>query len=230
MKTTALIIAAGSGARYGGDIPKQYRLTAGRPILSWTVSRFEKASTIDEIVIVAAEDYLLHVNNTVVDPYGFLKVTKIVPGGATRSESVWLGLQSLPESTSYVAVHDGVRPLVKNEDIDAVVREAQAHRAAVLGRPAMETVKRAQDGMILATLDRNRLYMAETPQAFQYDLIMEAYRTGIESNANATDDAGMVEKLGFMVRLVLSTGPNPKLTTSADSDFIQMFLEKESNE
>jgi len=230
MKTIALIVAGGIGERYGGDIPKQYRRVAGRPVLSWTVSRFEAAPTIDQIIIVAAEDYLLHVNNAVIEPYGFSKVTKIVPGGRTRSESVWLGLQSLPVSTSYVAVHDAVRPLVKVEDIDAVVHEARAHRAAILGRPAAETVKRARDGMILATLDRDSLYLAETPQAFQYDLIMEAYRNGIESDVDATDDAAMVEKLGFMVRMVLSTGPNPKLTTAAESDFITMCLEKENHE
>ncbi len=230
MKTIALIVAGGSGERYGGDIPKQYRLVAGRPVLSWTVARFEAAVAVDQVVIVAAEDYLLHVNNTVVEPYGFSKVVKIVPGGSTRSESVWLGLKSLPQSTSYVAIHDGVRPLVRAGDIDAVVREAQNNRAAVLGRPAADTVKRARDGMIMATLDRSTLYLAETPQAFQYDLIMEAYRRGIDAGVSATDDAVMVEKLGFMVRMVLSSGPNPKLTTPEETDFISIYLEKERDE
>ncbi len=230
MTTIALIVAGGSGERFGGDIPKQYRLIAGRPVMSWTIGRFEAAETIDQIVLVVGEDYLLHVNNTVVDPYGFMKVVKIVPGGATRTESVANGLASLPQATSYVAIHDAVRPLVKSSDIDAVVREAQQHRAAILGRPVAETVKRAREGMILATVDRTNLFMAETPQVFQYDLISEAHKKGAASGVKATDDAALVEALGFMVRLVPSTGPNPKLTTGPDTDFIKMMLERESHE
>jgi 2-C-methyl-D-erythritol 4-phosphate cytidylyltransferase len=230
MMTIALIVAGGTGERFGGDIPKQYQLVAGRPVMSWTISRFEAAETIDRIVLVVGEDYLLHVNNTVVDPYGFSKVVKIVPGGESRTESVARGLAALPGSTSHVAIHDAVRPLVRPADIDAVVREAQEHRAAILGRPVVETVKRAKDGMVLATLDRTNLFLAETPQAFQYDLISEAHRKAAASDTNATDDAALVEALGFMVKLVPSTGPNPKLTTGADADFIKMILERESHE
>ncbi len=230
MTTIALIVAGGSGERFGGDVPKQYQLLAGRPVMSWTIGRFEAAETIDQIVLVVGEDYLLHVNNTVVDPYDFLKVVKIVPGGASRTESVAKGLAALPQATSYVAIHDAVRPLVKPADIDAVVREAQQHRAAILGRPVAETVKRAREGMILATVDRTNLFIAETPQAFQYDLISEAHRKGAASGTKATDDAALVEAFGFMVRLVSSTGPNPKLTTSTDADFIKMMLERESHE
>ena len=177
-----------------------------------------------------AEDFLLHVNNQVVNPYGFEKVVKIVPGGATRTESVYKGLESLGASTSFVAIHDAVRPLVKTSDIDLVVLEARNCRAAILGRPVAETIKRARDGMILATVDRQNLFVAETPQAFQYDLLKEAYRKGMAAGKPMTDDAAMVEALGFQVKLVNSTGPNPKLTTKDDSDFIKMMLEKESGD
>ncbi len=230
MKTVALIVAGGSGERYGGAIPKQYQLVAGRPLLAWTISRFEQAAAIDQIVIVAAEELLLHVNNTIVNPYGFAKVTKIVPGGASRSESVRKGIEALPLATGYVAIHDAVRPLVRPYDIDAVVAEARRSRAAILGHPATDTVKRARDGLILATLDRNHLFMAETPQVFQYDLIKEAYIQGVEQGLEGTDDAVMVEILGFRVTLVPSTGPNPKLTNPEDLDYIRMVLERESHE
>lgn len=229
MKTVALIVAGGSGERFGGAIPKQYQVIAGRPLLAWTISRFEAAATIDQIVVVAAEDYLLHVNNVVVSPFGFAKVMKIVPGGASREESVRRGLESLPLSTGYVAVHDAVRPLVKPADIDAVVQEAQLHRAAILGRPATDTVKRVREGMIFATLDRANLYLAETPQVFQYDLLKEALQQKGAILSRATDDAALVEAMGFMVKLVLSTGPNPKLTGAEDVEFIRMMLEKESH-
>lgn len=226
----ALIVAAGSGKRFGEDTPKQYQLVAGRPLLSWTISRFEAASTIDQIAIIAAEDYLLYVNNSVINPYRFGKVLKVVPGGETRAESVLRGIESLPLSTSYVAIHDGVRPLVKPSDIDLTVLEARNHRAAILGRPVNDTVKRAKEGMILATVDRNHLFLAETPQVFQYDLIKEAYIKGIEKEKSTTDDAAMVEALGFKVKMVCSTGPNPKLTTSDDLEFIKAMLERESGE
>ncbi len=228
MKTVALIVAGCSGERFGGDAPKQFQLVAGRPLLAWTIARFEQAASIDQIVVVVAEDFLLYVNNQVVDPFGFAKVTKIIPGGTTRGESVRRGIDSLPISTSYVAIHDGVRPLVRPSDIDAVVAEAQHHRAAILARPITDTVKRAKDGLIIATLDRRHLFLAETPQVFQYDLIKEAYHKGNQEGIEGTDDAVMVETLGFMVTLVASTGPNPKLTRPEDLEYIKMVLEREN--
>jgi len=230
MSTIALIVAGGAGDRFGGDIPKQYRLVAGRPLMSWTIARFEDAAAIDRIVIVAAEEYLLHVNNSVVNPYGFKKVLKIVPGGRTRGESVLRGIEAVPLATSYLAIHDAVRPLVRPSDIDLVVEEAKKNRAAVLGRPVSDTVKRARDGLILATLDRTNLFLAETPQVFQYDLVKEAYLAGKQSGLDATDDAALVEALGFMVKLVPSSGPNPKLTTPDDMEFIRMMLEREHHD
>jgi len=230
MSTIGLIVAGGSGERFGGDIPKQYRLVAGRPLLSWTLSRFERAASIDRVVIVAAEDFLLHVHKSIVEAYGFEKVFKIVPGGVTRTESVWRGLQALPLSTSYVAVHDGVRPLVKPGDIDRVMEEAQKQRAAILARPAADTVKRARENMVISTLDRANLFLAETPQAFQFDLLKEAYNTAVQTGQEFTDDAAVVEAIGFMVRLVISSAANPKLTTAEDLDYMEMILERESRE
>ncbi|MEE9443487.1 MAG: 2-C-methyl-D-erythritol 4-phosphate cytidylyltransferase [candidate division Zixibacteria bacterium] len=228
MKTYALIVAGGSGRRFGGEIPKQYQLVAGKPVMSWTISRFEGASTIDKIVIVVAEEYLLYVNNQIVNPYDFKKVFKIVPGGETRMESVMKGLESLPISAGFVAVHDAVRPLVKSSDIDLAVLEARNNRAAILGRSISETIKRAKDGMIMATVDRDNLYLAETPQVFQYDLLKEAYLKGKEKGIEPTDDASLVESLGFMVKLIPSSAPNPKLTTQDDLEYITMILEGEA--
>lgn len=228
-KATAIIVAGGAGARFGGDIPKQYTLVAGKPLLSWTISRFEQAESIDRIVIVVAEEFLLHVNNRIVNPGGFAKVLKIVPGGESRMGSVYRGILSLPISTRYVAIHDAVRPLIRPTEIDWVVAEAVRERAAILGRPVAETVKRVREGLILATLDRNNLFLAETPQAFQYDLIREAYKIGMEKKLQATDDSILVESLGFKVQLVQSGFPNPKVTKPEDLEFIKMMLAKEGN-
>ncbi len=227
MNTVALIVAGGSGQRFGGDIPKQFEIFAGQPLLAWTISRFEKASTIDSIVIVCAEDFLLHVNNQIVNQFGFKKVFKIVPGGSSRTESVQKGLASLPISTGFVAIHDGARPLVKPSDIDLTVLEARNSRAAILGQPATDTIKRAKAGMIISTLDRKTLFMAQTPQVFQYDLIIEAYKKGMKSDSEITDDASLVEAYGFKVKAVTATGVNPKLTTPADDQFIRFMLDRE---
>jgi 2-C-methyl-D-erythritol 4-phosphate cytidylyltransferase len=226
MKTIALITAAGRGERFGGDVPKQYRTVEDRPLLSWTISRFEQAAGVDEIVIVVGEEFLLYANEKVVNPYSFGKVTKIISGGATRAESVWKGLKSLPISTGFVAIHDGARPLVDPGDIDRVVEAAHKERAAILASPATDTVKRAEGDLILTTLDRNRLYLAETPQVFQYDIIMSAHEKN-EDTTEATDDAFLVEKLGFKVRIVVPERINIKVTREIDLLLARTIIESD---
>ena len=211
----------------GGDVPKQFRGLAGRPLLAWTVSRFEAAGSIDEIVIVTAEEHLLHVGKKIVDEYGFPKVTRIVIGGATRQESVCRGLAALPLATDYVAIHDGARPLVMPADIDRVVELAKSERAAMLATPVADTVKRAQEGYIMATLDRRMLYLAQTPQVFQYDLIKSAHDEAAASGSAVTDDAALVEARGFKVRIAEASAPNFKVTTRDDLRLAGYLLQEE---
>ncbi|MBU0982596.1 MAG: 2-C-methyl-D-erythritol 4-phosphate cytidylyltransferase [candidate division Zixibacteria bacterium] len=227
MKNRALIVAAGSSERFGGDVPKQYREVAGRPLLAWTISRFEAARLIDEIVLVVAEDYLLFVSERVVDPFGFRKVTKIVPGGDTRQESVRLGLERMPISTALVAIHDGARPLVTPADIDRVIEVAATDRAALLVQSVTDTVKRVEQGFVLATLDRKVLCQAQTPQVFQYDLIRKAHEDARESGESATDDTALIERRGFKVRAVESSSINLKVTTPEDLLIARAFIEGE---
>ena len=231
MKTYAVIVAAGKSSRLEGMVPKQFREIAGRPMLAWTIGRFEAAKTIDQIVVVVAEENLLYSSEHVVDPYRFDKVTKIVIGGDSRFESVHLGIKSLPLSTQTVAIHDGARPLVTPDDIDRVVSTAQQERAAILAAPISDTVKRVQDGFILATLDRTLLYGAQTPQVFQYDLIKAAYeRAATENNPDwYTDDASLIEASGFKVKVVEPTGPNLKVTTQTDLDIVRSLLIREAD-
>jgi 2-C-methyl-D-erythritol 4-phosphate cytidylyltransferase len=229
MSTFALIVAAGSSVRFGGEIPKQFRTLIDRPLLAWTIERFEKAESIDHIAIVVAEEFLLHTNQKIVAPYGFTKVRKIVIGGETRSESVKKGLNALPLSTRFVAIHDGARPLVRPSDIDFVVKTAQAERAAILGIPATDTVKRVGGGYILATLDRQKLMMAQTPQVFQYDLIREGYQTAGDLSS-VTDDASLVEELGFKVKVCVPEGNNMKVTTADDLKLAAMIIRSENHE
>ena len=229
MKTYALIVAAGNSNRYGGVVPKQFRQLAGKPVLSWAISRFQEAETIDKIVVVVSEENLLYANQMIVDPYNFTKVEKLVIGGDTRRESVVRGLKSLPVSTTHVAIHDGARPLTQSADIDRTVLLAQKERAAMLASKCTDSIKRVRDGYIIGTLERDSLYLAQTPQVFQYDLIMEAHAKA-PADAVITDDSSVVELLGFKVRVVEPTKPNLKITVKEDMLLAEALLKQERHE
>lgn len=224
MKTAALIVAAGCSKRFDGPVPKQFYEVAGRPLLAWTIERFERAASIDSIILVVAEEQLLYANEKVVDPYGYIKVTRIVPGGASRQKSVLNGLERLPVSTELVAIHDGARSVTDPADIDAVVQVAAEDRAAILAARVTDTVKRAKEGYLLSTLDRNDLFLAQTPQVFSYDLIIEAHRRAAKEGREVTDDAALIEESGFKVRLVEAGSPNLKVTRREDLKTVEAVL------
>lgn len=226
MKTTALIVAGGKGRRFGGDVPKQFRTIYDRPLLSWTIRQFETAQKVDDIVLVIPEEFLLYTHERVIKPYSPRKLSKIVIGGNTRQQSVARGLKSLPFSSEFVAIHDGARPAVFHEDINRVIEAAHRERAAILARPASDTVKRVEGDYIISTLDRKKLYLAETPQVFQYDLIVSAHER-IKGDNSATDDAYLVESLGFKVRTVVPQRMNIKVTTEEDLEQAKYLLKDE---
>ncbi len=231
MKVHAVIVAAGSSERFGGAVPKQFAQVCGRPLLAWTISRFEAAEKIDQLVVVVAEEYLLYTSKHVIDPYGFPKVSKIVPGGESRRESVLKGLEALPVSTNYVVIHDGARPLVAPVDIDRAVETALTERAVVVAVPATDTIKRAKEGYVLSTLERDSLYLTQTPQVFQYDLIMAAHKEAQSGDDdNVTDDAALIEARGFKVKIVEPTSPNIKVTIRDDLVLVEALLTKELDE
>ena len=229
MKTVAIIVAAGRGIRFGGDIPKQFRNILDRPLLYWTAAQFEKARSIDEIILVVAEDFLLYAGDKVVASNNFKKLTRIIKGGATRRESVANGLKSLPISSGFVAIHDGARPVIDSDDIDNVVEIAKKERAAILACHIADTVKRVEADYIISTLDRSKLYQAETPQVFQYDLIQAAHEKYIEGK-EATDDSSLVESLGFKVRTVIPSRNNLKVTTEEDLELAASIIKERNHE
>jgi 2-C-methyl-D-erythritol 4-phosphate cytidylyltransferase len=231
MSVYAVIVAGGNSVRFGGDLPKQFREICGRPMLTWTVEKFQKADSIDNIIIVAPEDSLVYASEKIVDPYDFDKVTKIVAGGKTRQESVYNGLQALPISTEFVAIHDGARPLVKTEDINRVIEVAERDKSAILAVPVADTLKRVVDSYIITTVKREQLFCAQTPQVFQYDLIIEAHNELAKNADNSlTDDAQLIECRGFKVKIVEPTGLNLKITTQQDMEIAEAILGKGANE
>ncbi|HDL04479.1 MAG TPA: 2-C-methyl-D-erythritol 4-phosphate cytidylyltransferase [candidate division Zixibacteria bacterium] len=229
MKTVAIIVAAGRGVRFGGDIPKQFRNIHDRPLLYWTAVQFEKAKSIDEIILVVAEDFLLYANEKVVTRNNFKKLTRIIKGGETRRESVANGLKALSISTGFVAIHDGARPVIDSADIDNVVDVAKKERAAILARPIADTVKRVESDFIITSLDRSKLYQAETPQVFQYDLILSAHEKYI-SGKEVTDDSSLVEALGFKVRTVIPAKNNLKVTSEEDLQLAELIIKERDHE
>ena len=222
-------MAAGSSERFYGDVPKQFQLMCGRPMLAWTVSRFEEAESVDRIVLVAAEDQLLRITREVVDPFDFHKATRVICGGRTRQESVRLGLESLSPSTELVAIHDGARPLVSPVDIDNVIGVAAGQGAAILAIRVSDTVKQVDDEHIKSTLDREKLYLAQTPQVFKYDQILSVHQDA-NNNSSATDDALLMESTGVMVRIVQPIHPNIKVTTREDLIVAEALIREKSDD
>jgi 2-C-methyl-D-erythritol 4-phosphate cytidylyltransferase len=220
----AIIVAAGRGSRAGGARAKQFRELSGIPIIIHTLSRFELCETISEAVVVlpgdACEEFL-----ALAEGHGLRKVTRAVGGGQTRAESVWRGLQALDvDEVEVVAVHDGVRPFVTPAEIDRTVREAERHGAAVLAAPAVETVKEAEDGRVVRTLERARLWHAQTPQCFRLGLLRRAYEQPGALLPDVTDCSALVERLGETVRLVEGGADNIKITNPRDFAFAEVLL------
>ncbi|HEX8335410.1 MAG TPA: 2-C-methyl-D-erythritol 4-phosphate cytidylyltransferase [Pyrinomonadaceae bacterium] len=222
----AIIVAAGRGSRAGGGRAKQFREISGIPIIIHTLARFELCETVQEAVVVlpadAREEFL-----ALAAGRGLRKATRAVGGGETRAESVWRGLQVLEGAgAGVVAVHDGVRPFVTPEEIDRTVREAEEHGAAVLAAPAVETIKEADGGRVVRTLERARLWHAQTPQCFRYELLRRAYEQPGALLPDVTDCSALVERLGEAVRLVEGGADNIKITTPRDFALAEVLVHK----
>lgn len=220
----AIIAAAGAGTRMGGARAKQFLELAGVPLIIHTLKRFEQSATIGEVIVVlpAGEASPLL---SVAAGFGLRKVSRVVPGGATRSESVWRGLQAVRAQTaSVVAVHDGVRPFVTPEEIDRVVREAEERGAAILASPATDTIKEVSGGQVVRTLRRADAWHAQTPQCFHYTLLRRAYEQARAAGFEATDDSALVERLGVPVFVVEGETRNIKITRPQDIALAEMLL------
>ena len=220
----AIIAAAGAGTRMASDRPKQFLQLAGRPVIFHTLKVFEECDSIDEVILVlpAAESagFL-----SLAGKYGVRKLARVVGGGATRADSVKRGLMAIRSATAeIVAVHDGVRPFVTAEEIDAVVAAAQSDGAAILVAPVTDTIKQVSDGRVVQTLDRGVLRRALTPQCFRYDVLRQAYQAADVTDPSVTDESVLVEKLGIPVSIVEGSSRNIKITTAQDLAIAEAIL------
>ena len=227
MKAVAVIPAGGRGRRMGADSPKQYIVIAGKPLLVHTLQKFEAAG-IDGIILAVPSGDVGFVKDNIVGKYRIEKVVAVVPGGKERQDSVRAGLEALPEGTDIVAVHDAVRPFVSPGLIRTVIEHAAAFSAAVLGVPVKDTVKKVtRDNIISGTLDRDGLWLTQTPQAFRTGVILNAYRRAYEEGFYSTDEAALVERTGVKVRMVPGSYENIKITTTDDIRYAEFMMEKE---
>ncbi len=218
MKTVAIITAGGTGKRMGQ--PKQFLEIAGKPMLEQTISVFEKANCIDEIILVISPEEIEKAKQ-----FKFKKIKKIVAGGKERQDSVNNGLKELPNDCEIVAIHDGARPFVEVKIIERAVEEAKKNGAVVVGVPVKDTIKQIAKNKqqtanntktaIIKTVDREQLWQAQTPQVFKKEIILKAYEQGY-NKYKVTDDAMLVEKLGVPVKMVMGSYQNIKITTPED--------------
>jgi 2-C-methyl-D-erythritol 4-phosphate cytidylyltransferase len=212
----AIIVAAGQGTRMGGERAKQFLELAGIPIIIHTLKAFERCEAIQEIIVVLAAPEAAGFLS-LAGKYSLQKLARVVPGGATRCESVWHGLQAVRATTAeIIAVHDGVRPFVSPEEITRTVAAAVTHEAAVLVAPLTDTIKEVADERIVGTVDRSCLRRALTPQCFHYSLLRRAYEEADVLNPELTDDSALVERLGTSVAVVEGSSRNIKITTPED--------------
>ncbi len=226
-KVTAVILSAGVGRRMHSAIPKQYLDLHGKPVIAWTIEAFERCAGVDEVILVAGEQDIPFCTREIIERFGFRKVRKIVAGGKERGDSVLCGLLAASPDTEYVLVHDGARPLVDQKTILRAIDGAKRYKAAIVGIPAKDTVKVTdQEGFVVSTPDRSTLRIIQTPQAFEYKLILEAYEKVAEDGIRVTDDAMAAEYAGHVkVKIVEGSPRNLKITTMEDIVTAEMLLE-----
>lgn len=216
-KIVAIIPAAGQGKRMGNQVNKQFLCLAGLPILVHTLKVLENHPRVDGMIIVCREEEREFCRTEIIEKYQIRKVLEIVAGGKERQHSVFNGIKALPADTGLVLIHDGARPFFTPGIIDDALDQALAVGAAIAAVPVKDTIKEAgPDGIVVGTPDRSRLWQIQTPQAFRYSLILEAYQRAEADGFLGTDDASLVEYLGYKVRLVQGSYENIKITTPED--------------
>jgi len=221
---SAIIVAAGKGVRMGPNTDKLFLEVAGRPVIVHTWQRFVEAAEIDEIVLVIREGLQKTFENLAAQ-YKLNKPFRLVAGGAERQDSVWNGLEAIKPGAEIVAIQDGARPCTSREIISATIAAAREMGAAVAAQPVTDTIKETQDGMTISrTLDRSRLWAAQTPQTFRVEVIRRALRLVREKKLQVTDDTAACELIGQPVRLVAGARPNPKVTVPADLPYIELLI------
>ncbi|HKS79937.1 MAG TPA: 2-C-methyl-D-erythritol 4-phosphate cytidylyltransferase [Candidatus Acidoferrales bacterium] len=232
-RVAAIIPAAGLGTRMGADTPKQFLELDGQPLVIYTLRRLAACTAITDFFISTRADDIVFLQDKVAKA-GLGRPARVIHGGDTRQQSVANALAQVDPATEIVVVHDAVRPFVTAIQTDRVITEARARGAAILGIPAIDTVKEVKRAslpedvaLISATIPRERIVLAQTPQAFHYTLLRDAIRKAQEDDVTASDEAALVERFGSNVYVVLGSERNLKITRPADMELARFYLEQE---
>jgi 2-C-methyl-D-erythritol 4-phosphate cytidylyltransferase len=229
----AILPAAGLGTRMGHETPKQFMELDGVPIVILSLRRIAACPLITHIVVATRGEEIERLDARIREEK-FKQTVRVVKGGDSRQSSVSLALKHIPEDTELVVVHDAVRPLVTVEQITRVIEEARRCKAAILGIPAMDTVKAVKRAslpedvaLITATVPREMVVLAQTPQVFETQLLKQAFAGAEEDDVTASDEAGLIERLGHEVYVVLGSERNIKITKPSDMDLARFYLQSE---
>ena len=224
MKVGAIITAAGQGKRIGTSVPKQFLEIQGKPLLHHTLKVFSFCKLIDYVVLVMPQADVDLIGEDWMKEYGFVR--KVVAGGERRQDSVYNGFNSIEGGTDIVVVHDGVRPFTTSKMITATVEAAQQHGAAITAIPVSDTLKQVLDGFVKQTISRDRLWRVQTPQAFRYTLLQQAFKKAKKDSYYGTDEGSLIEYLGAQVKIVSGSELNIKITRKEDLLLAESLLSR----
>ena len=225
MSVCAIVPAGGSGNRMGGTVPKQFQSLNGKPILYHTIKTLQNCETISEIILVVPEKEYETANT---DWLGKLEIVKkVVIGGEQRQDSVYNGFCEVSQDSEIVLVHDGVRPFLSQKMIADSIDAAREYGAAITAIPVHDTIKRVDtSGLVSQTIDREGLWRVQTPQAFRYSLLLDAFNKAKSENFYGTDEGSLIEHLGEPVKIVEGLEQNIKITRPEDLELSKAFISR----
>ena len=228
-KTAAVILAGGTGDRFGREGGKQLVEIAGKPVLTWSAETFDAVGDIGLIVIVCPEERHEEYLKRAVDPFPFVTPVVVAPAGETRQESAFAGLEFVPEAYDFVVMHDGARPLITPALVEhtiAIVKGNIDADGAIVAHPAIDTLKVVENGAVAGTPDRNVFWNAQTPQVFRSGILRRAHAAALSDGFVGTDDSSLIERLGGRVLVVEGPRDNMKLTVPEDYELLEAAVRK----
>jgi 2-C-methyl-D-erythritol 4-phosphate cytidylyltransferase len=223
-KIAAIVPAAGEGKRMGTPEKKQFLLLRERPVLAWTLTSLQRIRWIDQIILLVPEDKLRFVQKEIIEKYHFSKVSKILAGGEERTDSVYLGLQQLPVEMTWVMIHDGVRPFIREDLLRTAVTTAHESGNAILGVPVRDTLKQVMELQVIKTKKREHYWLIQTPQIFRSAELQDVYQMAVREKIQATDDAAVLEHYGKKVVVCRGDYYNLKITSPEDLPVAEKLL------
>jgi len=230
MYVSAIIVAGGSGKRFGSITKKQFIEISGKPVLYYSIDAFVKCELVKEIVVVLPDENLEFYDTTISKIKRFKKVQKVIKGGRKRQDSVYNGLKNVSDRTDIILVHDAARPLVNVKIINQIIDQSIKSDCAICAVPINDTVKQSNGGRLIEkTVPREGLWLAQTPQGFKYDLIISAFQNAYDKDLIDTDESSLVERLGIKPAIVEGPKYNLKITKPEDLKLAEFYLKENTN-